>query len=364
MCDGSPLSHPRLRSSIAPVERPAVSKSRRGFTLVERPAVSRTHGFALVELPAVSKGKRNGFTLVELLVVIGIVALLISVLLPALAAARRAAQQIKCAANLRSIGQYVNLFSNEHRGYFQLGGSLFPDAGTVPSTPVNLSDGTQQRYAYFDNGGGDFLPTAIPAALSPYISRQVRGDSWQHVDTDIQAAGPLQDAFLCPADENTIQRNYNPTQWIYSSFTGNSLNGWTSYGFNAEIVGWADINQPGGWVYQHSRLRGRLIAVPHPSDTMLFCDVVGTAPEIYVLGAPQSLADVYTGGTYGSCGRGIFDGMRHHGNMNILYVDGHVDSQPILNTGQTFTTAPAPVAGGVGPSGGLMEVDMDTDFPH
>jgi len=58
----------------------------------------------------------KAFTLIELLVCIGILALLISLLLPSLSKAREAANRIKCAANLRTLGQVVVLFANDHRG--------------------------------------------------------------------------------------------------------------------------------------------------------------------------------------------------------------------------------------------------------
>lgn len=306
-------------------------------------------------------GVKRGFTLTELLIVIGIIAALISILLPALATARRAAEQIKCATNLRSIGQYLNLFANEHRGYYPLGGHLYPDAATVPCTPINLGDATRQRYGYSDNGGGSFLATAMPAALAPYITDQrVRGDNWVDVDADIQAYGPLQDAFLCPSDELSINRMYVASEWIHDVYSNHYLNGWTSYGFNAEVFGWADNGASGGsGVIQHSRLRGHVSAIPNPTDTMLFCDIRGAynVTEIYVHSAPLSLGDVYLG-TSGTSGRGAFDGLRHHGTMNILYADGHVDNQPILNNGETFTSAPS---NGV-PSGGLMKVSMDVGF--
>jgi len=59
----------------------------------------------------------DAFTLVELLVVIGIIALLISILLPALGRAREAANTTQCLSNLRQVGIYLNLYANEHRGF-------------------------------------------------------------------------------------------------------------------------------------------------------------------------------------------------------------------------------------------------------
>src|SRR5690242_7111966 len=68
---------------------------------------------------------RRGFTLVELLVVIGIIALLISVLLSSLNRARETANRVKCASNMRQIGQGILLYGNEHRGAYP------PDLATL-----------------------------------------------------------------------------------------------------------------------------------------------------------------------------------------------------------------------------------------
>jgi len=69
--------------------------------------------------------RRDGFTLVELLVVIGIIAVLVSILLPALNAARRAADKTACAAQVHQLLLATQMYLNEQRHY--------PDASTIPA---------------------------------------------------------------------------------------------------------------------------------------------------------------------------------------------------------------------------------------
>jgi prepilin-type N-terminal cleavage/methylation domain-containing protein len=61
---------------------------------------------------------RRAFTLVELLVVIGIIAILVGVLLPALRTAREHALSVQCLSNLRQCGQLLYLYANQNKGFF------------------------------------------------------------------------------------------------------------------------------------------------------------------------------------------------------------------------------------------------------
>ena len=99
--------------------------------------------------PGQNTGVNGGFTLVELLVVIGVIAVLIGILLPSLNRARASARKVQCASNLRSQGQLLVLYANDWEGRYPVsyggngdlrdgGGRVY--SGNWPFGPFNIDD--------------------------------------------------------------------------------------------------------------------------------------------------------------------------------------------------------------------------------
>jgi prepilin-type N-terminal cleavage/methylation domain-containing protein/prepilin-type processing-associated H-X9-DG protein len=96
----------------------------------------------------------RAFTLVELLVVIGIISVLIAILMPALTRARMSADLVKCEANFKQIYNAVSIYANESKGTLPRSSSLDPGTwGTFEQTFIRLSEimGTKVNDANIDS---------------------------------------------------------------------------------------------------------------------------------------------------------------------------------------------------------------------
>jgi prepilin-type processing-associated H-X9-DG protein/prepilin-type N-terminal cleavage/methylation domain-containing protein len=270
-----------------------------------------------------------GFTLVELLVVIGIIALLIGVLLPALTGARRAAQKVQCAAQIEQILATAHNHALSHSGYMPLVGLLI-----VPQVdPPDLNDPTQNKYTYLD-----FAPFGINNALMCFTASlaQDMGDS------RIAQAASVDDLNTCQLDPHGFLRIfrcpshlpdpgplYGPCLYLGAATNpGVSWLAWLesqSYIYNEAALGWND---------SLGRTRGQLARIGSQSQTMLMADGLGgnvtrldygfSTVFNKTLGAPVTLADALLGDSAAGDPQN-FDVQRHQGKMNIGFFDGHVE---------------------------------------
>ncbi len=217
----------------------------------------------------------RGFTLVELLVVIGVIAVLISLLLPALNKAREAGRSVQCQSNLRQLGQGFFIYGASGGKYYPPNMCLTNDSAYSKNHPYR---GSHTAY-------------------------------WYNVIYPGTEDGRLINTLFCP----------NSTAWVENRESRTYMHN-VSYGYN--WLGLAGVPATGGWdtwfavgAYAHLKFPGRINGIKKSSETMLLAEAGINSPLFGDWGSFNR--------THHDPGNGVLM-PRHRKVCNVLWADGHV----------------------------------------